>query len=370
MNITQAVQKKIPKFTKEQYYDLFEEILRDELFTKNHQNSKELSGDIFKMKSKKHQIKNSWAKITNACLKLDVKYSTENKPLSILHVKYLQNKCKEIIPKIVYISSKYNRSIEYVLRVYFDICSYEIKKKKPKYSIKKRNVKSLDGVGLSKRASISSKVKNTNEKEEEDLEENKENQTLTLFFGNFDMRSFLEHNQKVYMKKGENLNTFFFVSQGNTSSQNDKFDKNTTKRTFSASRAKRMEMPKLYEKKGAMCIHRFDSFKMLPCYIKDKDKSKTHKTLDLKTNSNYLRYKNFRESTSRDRNKKRFEVNEYKYRNINTNLEFGMKPGLTHSTYSNLGSNMPTINKSKGRTIKKRKQLKLSNFLTRDDLYY
>ena len=47
-----------------------------------------------------------------------------------------------------------------------------------------------------------------------------------------------------------------------------------------------------------------------------------------------------------------------------------MKPGLTHSTYSNLGSNMPTINKSKGRTIKKRKQLKLSNFLTRDDLYY
>ena len=40
-----------------QYYDLFEEILRDELFTKNHQNSKELSGDIFKVKSKKHQIK-------------------------------------------------------------------------------------------------------------------------------------------------------------------------------------------------------------------------------------------------------------------------------------------------------------------------
>ena len=47
------------------------------------------------------------------------------------------------------------------------------------------------------------------------------------------MRSFLEHNQKVYMKKGENLNTFFFVSQGNAHNTNDKFDKNTTKRTFS-----------------------------------------------------------------------------------------------------------------------------------------
>lgn len=366
MNITQAVQKKVPKFTKEQYYDLFEEILRDELSLKNHQNSKELSGDIFRVKSKKHQISNSWAKITNACLKLDVKYSTGSKPLPIMIVKYLQNKCKEIIPKLLSISSKYNRSIEYVLRVYFDICSYEIKKKRPQYTIKKRNVKSLDGVGLSKRVSISSKVKNTNEKEDNDLEENKENQTLTLFFGNFDMRSFLEHNQKVYMKKGENLNTFFFVSQGNAHNTNDKFDKNTTKRTFSASRSKRMEMPKLYEKKGAMCIHRFDSFKMLPCYIKNKDRSKNHKTLDLKTNSNYLRYKNFRESTSRDRTTKKLEVNEYKYRNINTNLTFGM----THSTYSNLRSNMPTITKSKGKTIKKRKQLKLSNFLTRDDLYY
>ena len=178
MNITQIIQKKFPKFTKEKYSDLFEEIIRAALNPVSDQKIESITSDILSVKSKKKKKQSFWFDILTSSFRSDNKYSTESKKIPQLTISYLKLKAKEIVPKLVSLSVKYNRSTEYVLRCYLDVCRYETNKKKVSYLIKKRKNPSVNDVP-------SKLAKNENGLEIED-EESKENKTLNLFIGSFD----------------------------------------------------------------------------------------------------------------------------------------------------------------------------------------
>ena len=62
MNITQIIQKKFPKFTKEKYSDLFEEIIRAALNPVSAQKVESITCDILNVKSKKKKKQSGFFK--------------------------------------------------------------------------------------------------------------------------------------------------------------------------------------------------------------------------------------------------------------------------------------------------------------------
>lgn len=367
MNITQIIQKKFPKFTKEKYSDLFEEIIRAALNPVSDQKVESITCDILSVKSKKKKKQSFWFDILTSSFRSDNIYSTESKKIPQLIISYLKLKAKEIVPKLVSLSVKYNRSNEYVLRCYLDVCRYEINKKKVSYLIKKRKNPSVNDVP-------SKLTKNENGLEIED-EEGKENKTLNLFIGSFDMRSFLEHNQSIYMKKSENCNTFFFVNNNKEDFQNTKNQGSFSKRKYSTdNRKEKIANTKIYGKKGKMFIHRFDSFKFLPCPTTTKETypKKKFKNLNINTEYNYM--KAYTKSTSRDKNTK--EINDYKAKNTLSNNNRFLKTrnlSITTTFVKKDKIYMPMIQKNSTHSIDsnfRKQNLKMKNFLTKEDLYY
>lgn len=367
MNITQIIQKKFPKFTKEKYSGLFEEIIRAALNPVSNQKVESITCDILRVKSKKKIKQSFWLDILSSSFLNDNEYSTESKKIPKIIISYLKLKAKEIVPKLVGLSVKYNRSIEYVLRCYLDVCRYEINKKKVSYLVKKRKNPSINDTP-------SKLTKNENGLGIED-EESKENETLNLFIGSFDIRSFLEHNQSIYMKKSENCNTFFFVNNNKEDIQNTKYQGFFSKRKNSTdSRKEKLANTKIYGKKGKMFIHRFDSFKFLPLPTTTKEIRSKKKTKNLNINTEYNHTKAYNKSTSRDTNFR--EINDYKAKNTlpkNNRFKKNRNLSITTAFAKKDKIYMPIIQKnstcSPDSNFRKH-HLKMKSFLTKEDLYY
>ena len=86
MNITQIIQKKFPKFTKEKYSDLFEEIIRAALNPVSDQKVESITCDILSVKSKKKKKQSFWFDILTSSFRSDLKFS-----LIIIFHKFYKN---------------------------------------------------------------------------------------------------------------------------------------------------------------------------------------------------------------------------------------------------------------------------------------
>ena len=194
------------------------------------------------------------------------------------------------MPKLLSISTKYNHPIDFVLEKYLDICRYEIRKMKTrkkniqKFHMKKKNLclmkmKSLNNkkaqklpltergpLQINRKINIANDNDNKTYEEQFDFEkeEDEEENHLNLFIGNFNIKSFKEHNQSVYMKKYDNISTFIFVDKEDPNNPNAKNDAQTrTIVSRNGGKKHTVTMPKIYDNRGSINIHRFETFGFL-----------------------------------------------------------------------------------------------------------
>ena len=311
-SITNIIQRKVKTFTKERYFDLYEDILRDEITSLTNTNGDGYNSSeetLIKQVKDYESIniikkKDIWRMISNNMFTYDNKYNYT----SCLVVKYLKMKVKLIVQKILYISIKHTHSIEFVLRKYLDICRYEMKKIKVirlnnLKLLKQRNsfinnnnnnsnnnnvntntnknermsrrgtIRALSGDIIHKKNSntfqtMGTQISHSNNKllndDEEGEVEEQHTKPLNLFIGDFNIKSFKEHNQTVYLKKYDNISTFIFVNKEDPT--NPTIKNNPHSRTIISKKGGNkhtVSMPKIYGKLGAVNIHRFDTFGFL-----------------------------------------------------------------------------------------------------------
>ena len=108
---------------------------------------------------------------------------------------------RNIIPKLFPISFHLKRSIEYIVRIHLKLCKHEMEHKHlPHYDSK-------DTIAYA---------------DEEEAELKRKNNIINLFIGDFDLKKFLENEQKIKMKKGEYCNTFIFANHNKETPQKKK----------------------------------------------------------------------------------------------------------------------------------------------------
>lgn len=378
MKPNEIIYKKIPKFTNENYLYLYELILRDEINELQTRRTVKIRKDLFIYSANSKKIKNYWNQIIKSMNEIDNKYSTISQKVSTLMTKYLKYKIKSsIIPKIVNVSTQILRSVDYVTRVHLLICRFEIKNIKENHG-KKNGDTPLNLPDFA--AEIDPQGKKTS--------------IVNLFVGNFDMKKFLEHNQLIRMRKSEFVNTFIFTNNNNKKKK--KSEAKQTNTIFSSAQKKyhdagsSLSQPKIYGKKGKMYIYKFDNLH----FSYNKKHNSYHKKAittyngfhDKKTKKSYSPYSTH--SKGNLYNIEEFAEKEKKPKEIRSMTAKPTKREKFHSNISTLATNpqkkydkkqfyFPKIERFKS---SKRgathtfslsgSEIKMENFLTKNDLYY
>lgn len=374
MKPSEIIYKKVPKFTNEHYLYLYELILRD-LVEESQKKKKIERRDIFIVKCQSKKRNNYWLNISKAVTENDTHYSTISQKVSVLMVDYLRLKIKNnIVPKIITLSNQIGRSIDYVIRIHMHINRYEIANK-------------------NERKSIHSPLKLPDF--ENEYEDNKKKSSIVnLFIGNFDLKKFLEHGQKIRMRKTEFCNTFIFANENKVKKK--KGDSIQGRKLFSPIKKKYTDsgssfsQPKIYGKKGEMYIYGFNSmnfstYQPHKTSIHKKSSSSTFTTNDIKKHyyspANTIYHKkdlfNIEEENSKvksedviDNSNKHFNNGYYHKKSITqSNLSTKRNESQEHFYF-------PKIDRMKRGEIKIKKVnmssqgMKMENFLTKKDLYY
>lgn len=202
MKAAKHIHKTIPRFTKPRFFFIYEQLLYMEI---NDIEPPKKSKDK-KIKTKVFTIKEPyvsyWPNIIHAFKQTDHRFNSEYNNASILMSNYIQLHIKRnVIPKLYQCSSQLKRSIDYIIRIHLKLCWYEMEHKHlPNY-------KSKDSIAYA-------------DEEEEELK--RKNNIVNLFIGDFDLKKFLENEQKIQMKKGEYCNTFIFSNHNNEQNNNTK----------------------------------------------------------------------------------------------------------------------------------------------------
>ena len=463
-SITENIQRKVTCFTNEKYIGLFETILRNEInynttFIKeegctnlinNNSLVKKINDDESKRIIKNKDI---WRTISRHIFTNDDTYDF----VPSIIIQYLKLKVKNAMPKLLSISTKYNHPIDFVLEKYLDICRYEIRKMKArkkniqKYHMKKKNLclmkmKSLNNkkaqklpltergpLQINRKINIANDNDNKNNEEQFDFEkeEDEEENHLNLFIGNFNIKSFKEHNQSVYMKKYDNISTFIFVDKEDPNNPNAKNDAQTrTIVSRNGGKKHTVTMPKIYDNRGSINIHRFETFGFLgdgithhhpkesrnykTKNVTDTVSSKNNYTISFSQNergnknskkltikidklpNNCINTSN-NDSTNRNYSKQYCHTEGFSNKDYNNNVKrnlFMKKGDGSNNLYYNYNRKIPsrlsiannnfgkqqektiTLSSNYNKTTKSNKitksknKIKITNFFSRSDLYY
>ena len=202
MKAAKLIHKAIPRFTKSRFLFIYEQLLYMEI---NDTEPPKQSKDK-KIKKKVFTIKEPyvsyWPNIIHSFREIDYRFNSEYSNASTLMSSYIQLHIKRnVIPKLYQCASQLKRSIDYILRIHLKLCWYEMEHKHlPNYDSK-------DSIAYA---------------DEEAEELKRKNNIVNLFIGDFDLKKFLENEQKIQMKKGEYCNTFIFSNHNSTETKRKK----------------------------------------------------------------------------------------------------------------------------------------------------
>lgn len=379
MKANEIIYKKIPKFTNENYLYLYELILWDEINERQSQRTIKTRKDLFIYSTNSKKTKNYWNQIIKSMNEIDNKYSTISQRVSTLMTKYIKYKIKSsIISKIFNVSTQILRSVDYVTRVHLLICRFEIK------NIKENLGKKDDNTAL-KLPDFAAEID----------PQRKKASILNLFVGNFDMKKFLDHDQLIRMRKSEFVHTFIFTNNNNKKKK--KGEAKSTNTIFSTTQKKyhdagsSLSQPKIYGKKGKMYIYKFDN---LQFSYHEKPNSYYNKTIttyngfhDKKPKKSYSPYSthtkvnlyNIEEMDEKDKNSKEIRgmtTKSTKREKFHSNLST-LTNNNPQKKYDKKQFYFPKIErfKSSQREVAHTfnlsgSEIKMENFLTKNDLYY
>ena len=200
MKAAEFIHKKLPRFTKPRFYYIYEQLLYTTISEmEKSKKTKKIKKKVFTMKE---PYISYWPNIIQAFKSKDNRFNNSHYNTSILMTSYIKLYIKRnIIPKLFPISFHLKRSIEYIVRIHLKLCKHEMEHKHlPHYDSK-------DTIAYA---------------DEEEAELKRKNNIINLFIGDFDLKKFLENEQKIKMKKGEYCNTFIFANHNKETPQKKK----------------------------------------------------------------------------------------------------------------------------------------------------
>ena len=237
MNISENIFNKIPLFLKEKYSNIFFDYLRNinQIFIEDKKKNIISFFDLLESKSgniSKNKIYKYYSEIEKGLKKVE-KYNNIN--YSHLELCYLKNKAKLYYRKLKLISIDLNKKIEFCIEYYIKLCKLKVKllnktqilnlnnkqiliESKKKFLNKKNitfhfNNKTKFNDKKKIKGSENEKEKEKEKEIDEDLkfdEDEDKNKIINLFIGKFDINKFLNHQQKIELKKGGFVNAFIF----------------------------------------------------------------------------------------------------------------------------------------------------------------
>ena len=378
MKIREIIKSKVPLYTKEKYFDLFNDIICNLKTILNKEKKSKIklifSDDFFQNEKINNKNNNS---IKENCLKYIQKLENsilkniyyKGKKLSEIEFLYLKHLAKEYKKRLDLISIQNKQNQEYTLNIYIQLCQNKILLINNLKNKKRKNIK----FKLNKNLSFQERRNNLlkiNENQLTNFPEEDDKKNLNLFIGKFNMKKFLDKEQIIELKKGEFVNAYIFKN---------KFDKLKGKpfifRENSILNKKKLRfsncgLPIYYGEKGKINVNRFSSIAIdkysVPIYlVREIRKQKELEEKKLKKNAFSSHNFKVNEPEFNNNEKKSIEcyTNRQSIRNQNNNLN--NKYNFEGQIYSKNNFSARNINNKKTRN-----KIGIRSYLSKEDLYY
>lgn len=266
MSITQTIKDMTIKFKNEKYFDLFSKILLDlsELYVCKREKETKI------IESLENQSKVEilpMMKILKAAMEKDKKYPSYSK----MEVAYLSLKAKNVIPKLYYISNKFQEKFESIISMYLRLSHKVIIKQRRKLEEERRKKEREEELRRLREQQEEAELILIPEKSKRNNQDNKEEKTIREYIVPKDGKKERKESSKkvIIPKRNSILNQMVSNSEGNINLSNNEKNKKGTMREKTAltiNNEKGIESPRENKKENQIDVNqqREDKIVKLP----------------------------------------------------------------------------------------------------------